>query len=457
MLTCRCMFLRLTFNQYCIIMKLSRLLFRGLESILATFLLCAVSCSEQDAPTPPVADQEEEPVHIEWGENMDAKSIELNSIERSYVGTQTDFALKMYKGLTEFRSENQPNLLASPLSTSILMSIMAEGANGNTRSEIIKALGFGDADMKTVNKFNARLTEELSSTHHLVNCDLANSLWFDRSIDVKADFLKTCRDIYNLDAQEVDLHTEATRQAINDWASDKTNGLIKEPVTQIPDPETASILANSTYFRALWHDPFDKNLTKEGPFHNLDGTVSKVPFMHAEFRGRSLIYDNYCVVSLPFMTGNFSMYFILPDLDSNLKDAMDKVNLREVIERILDRNESPENTHDVVLYLPKFEITNMQHPIQEVLRTLGVKDAFDIANADFSNFTQQRYAIQNIFQDTKISIDENGVEAAAFTIDEYGSGFPENVINARLNVPFAFFISENSTGSVIFIGDVTHL
>ncbi len=426
--------------------------------MIAVFMLCAAACSEQDAPTPPMAAAEEEPVHIDYGEAIKVRSIELNSVEKEYVGSQTDFALKLYQGLTAYRDDKQANLLVSPLSTSILMSIMAEGASGNTRSEIIEALGFGTADMKDVNKFNARLAEELSSTNNLVKCDIANSLWFDSSINIKADFLKTCRDIYNLEAQQINLHTESARQAVNEWAAANTNNLIKEPLKDIPAPETVSILANATYFRALWCEPFDKSKTKEGPFYNLDGTVTKASFMQAEYSGgRSLVYENFCVIANSFMTPNFSMYFILPNLDSNLKDVMASVNLREVITRITDRKETPENTHDVVLFLPKFEISNERHRLKDVLQSLGVRDAFNRANADFSNFTSRGYCIQEIFQDTKISIDEDGVEAAAFTIDEYGYGIPKNVINARFNVPFAFFITENSTGSVIFIGDVTKL
>ncbi len=414
--------------------------------LVAFFLVAAVACSEKDEPV--IEDEEETPV-MPIG---DYKYIEISRAEQNYVDAQNDFSLKVYRELSKLRSTDQPNLVLSPLSTSMLLGILATGAEGTTRHEIIETLGFDNADIDLVNSFNARLANELTSVSTESVCDIANAAWFDNSLKVNDKFIKTCKENYNLELNQIDLHTEATRRTMNEWVALHTNNLISEPFKVLPDKEINSVLCNTIYFKGLWSFPFTKANTKSGVFYNNDGTESTVQFMHSGYLGMGSEHEDYIAVCLPFGEGNFCMGFILPDPRTDLQSVMEKFDGKQLIDELLNGKEA----YAIDLALPKFEIENSHTNLSKVLFELGINEAFTPGLADFRNLTSMPYYIHGLQQDMHIVVDEDGVEAAALT-REHGATGAHKPMNARFNVPFAFFIFESSTGAIIYVGDVTKL
>ena len=105
---------------------------------------------------------------------------------------------------------------------------------------------------------------------------------------------------------------------------------------------------------------------------------------------------------------------------------------------------------EVTWSVPKFNYGS-SYKLKEVLRELGVASAF-LPEADFSGITEHMAFISEVAQETHIAIDENGVEASAFTkLDLTGAGLPEDKAEMILNRPFIFGITA-ANGTLLFAG-----
>ena len=89
------------------------------------------------------------------------------------------------------------------------------------------------------------------------------------------------------------------------------------------------------------------------------------------------------------------------------------------------------------------------------LEPMGIKSAFT-ANADFSNMSNASLCVTMMKQKAKIEVNEDGAKASAVTISMVGDTSPGPVhyekAEFHANRPFLYFILEESTRSIFFIG-----
>ena len=154
--------------------------------------------------------------------------------------------------------------------------------------------------------------------------------------------------------------------------------------------------------------------------------------------------ENFTRSGLNLKNGG-QMVFILPDKKVSLYDLLSSYEeVKEIFE------EGQDFYGEVVWKIPKFNFSSKVELI-DTLKELNVKLAFQ-SDADFSGMVEQMAFISAIQQETQISIDEEGVEASAFTqIDYAGSALPEGHADMILNRPFIYGIT-SSNGSLLFIG-----
>ncbi len=417
-------------------MKFSQIFSFGL---CAALLLGTAACTSSDEPD-------------KGSSKPPYKEIQISRAEQDFVETQNDFAAKFYLGIRDLKLSEDPNIAVSPLSASILMSIMATGAEGNTRSEIVETLGFADADIDAVNSFNARLANELISVDPSTAFSLANAAWFDKTITVKENFLNQCRDSYGMTAKYVDLATESTRNDINKWALDNTKGLVKDFIKSVGELRGMGVfLANALYFKGLWYEPFDKAATDQAFFHNADGTESTVDMMHHNLEGQIASEDNYSALELALGSSNYRMVFVLPAEGHDFTSVLAEIEghkLPGLCEYCCEANIS----------LPRFEIVNDEIFLNNVFLALGIKDLFDPLAADLSAMSDNLLFIADVKQSTHIIVNEDGAEAAAVTgATALISPGPAEKVTFTFDRPFGFYIYEHSTKAIIFMGDVNKL
>ena len=211
-------------------------------------------------------------------------------------------------------------------------------------------------------------------------------------------------------------------------------------------------LLNAIYFKGIWTSEFNKKNTDQRPFTYENGTLQHVDMMKQTAKFNYTVDENMQLVQLPYGNQAFSMMVLLPLEGKKLQDVVTATRREGYWEGV----KSALREAEVELSLPKFK-TEYSKRLNEVLSKMGMEIAFSDA-ADFSRMSDVAAKIDFVKQDTYISTDEAGTEAAAVTtvgmeFTSANPGKPQKVI-FNANRPFLYVIQENSTGAILFMGAV---
>lgn len=406
--------------------------------VIITSLFWAMSCDKNGSD-------------VRAGDLPDPIRIDLRSAEQQMVRADQTFAFEFFEHLFVEESLGEDNnFMVSPLSLSMALAMTWNGAAGETKEamqQTLKMDGFSDDEL---NSYYKKLREALLKTDPSTKLSIANAIFTNQSVKIKPDFVNTNRSFYEATVEAVDFTRTETVGIINKWASDNTNGLI-EKVIEKTKPEDLMYLLNAIYFKGIWNSEFDKKNTSERPFTYENGTRKNVEMMKQTAKFNYTNDENLQLVQLPYGNQAFSMMVLLPAEDKKLQDVVEVTRQEGYWENL----KSGLYEAEVELSLPKFK-TEYSKRLNEVLTKMGMGIAF--ANvADFSRMSDAPAKIDFVKQDTYISTDESGTEAAAVTtIGMIMTSLPVNpekvVFNA--NRPFLYLIQENSTGAILFMGAV---
>ena len=353
------------------------------------------------------------------------------------------------------------NAIFSPFSAQIALSMLENGAAGNTLSEIQEALGTTGYDMEQVNAYNQMLTKQLTyrppfewnpqwgqeeecreaydATYP--KCEIANGLWTRYGVTMHDGFLNDLRTYYDSETDQVDFGLQEDIDKINQWVSDKTHQLIPSIINE-PNSDMWLLLANALYFKGSWTIAFSETDTHPEDFHLIDGTTINVDMMQSSDSYKTSTTQDFKTVTLPYGRSNFSMTIFLP-IDAQTFPPLTFDAWQTAINNSEHRN--------IQLQMPKFSIEG-QYELNEVLKEIGIHEAFQM-KADFSKMTDKRGGIDRVFQFAKIVVDEKGTEAAAVTAIEATESIPPEADEAFvINHPFYFTIENNVTHTVLFMG-----
>ncbi|MBA0595482.1 serpin-ZX [Gossypium raimondii] len=381
---------------------------------------------------------------------------------RESITSQTDVALTLTKNVLQTEAKDS-NLLFSPLSIHVVLSLIAAGAKGPTLDQLLSFLKFKSNDQ--LSSFSSELVSVVfadGSPAGGPRLSFANGVWLDRSLPLKPSFKQVVDNVYNAASKLVDFQNKAVQAAgeVNMWAEKETNGLIKEvlPPGSV-DASTRLIFANALYFKGAWNEAFDASKTKDHDFHLINGSSVKVPFMTSKKKQTVSAYDGFKVLGLPYKQGNdkrrFSMYFFLPDAKDGLPALVEKVSSES---GFLERHLPYQPVEVGEFRIPRFKIS-FGLKASEVLKRLGLVLPFSgeggLTEMVDSPQGQNLY-VSNIFHKSFIEVNEEGTEAAAATsavIALRSLRIPQT-IDFVADHPFLFLIRENATGVVLFIGHV---
>lgn len=410
----------------------------ALMMILFSVLLLSFSCDKSSD-------------RLRTDELPDPISIQLRAGEQEKVRSDQAFAFEFFEHLFEEESiDGDKNFMVSPLSLSMALSMTWNGSAGATKEAMHQTLKMGDLSDEELNGFYKKLKEALLKTDPSTKLSIANAIFTNQKVTIKPDFIASNRTFYDATVQPVDFGGAAAAQIINKWASDNTNGLI-ERVIDATDAEDLMYLLNAIYFKGIWASEFEKKNTTQKPFTYEDGTRKNVDMMRQTSEFYYTADGTMQLVQLPYGNKAFSMKVLLPAEGKKLQDVVAATRQEGYWHTL--------NTHlqqaKVELYLPKFK-TVYSKKLNDVLTLMGMGVAFSDA-ADFSRMSDVAAKIDFVKQDTYISTDEVGTEAAAVTtVGMMVTSLPTTpqkvIFNA--NRPFLYLIQENSTGAILFMGAV---
>lgn len=371
------------------------------------------------------------------------------------VQGNSDFAFDLYKYL----KDEDGNLFFSPFSISMALAMTYAGARGESEAQMAQTLHYLLSQEDLHAAFNALDLALASRGEGAEGADgegfrlnIVNAIWGQVDYDFLSSFLDLLAENYGAGLRVLDYmnNPEGSRQAINQWVSDQTEGRIKDllPEGSIT-PMTRLVLTNAIYFNAAWNLPFEEEDTTDGVFHLADGTQVTVPMMNQTEYFRYAEENGLIAIELPYDREELSMV-ILTNEDGTFAGLENSLT-REAVESVIGKLE---NTR-IALAMPKFEFES-KFGLKETLVNMGMVEPFDAYKADFSGMTGvKELYISDVIHKAFISVDEAGTEAAAATGVVVGVvSMPPEPVNVTLDQPFVFMIRDVQTGAILFIGRV---
>lgn len=374
------------------------------------------------------------------------KTRPLNEIEKKIVSSNSIFAIKLFKEVN--RLEEEKNIVISPLSVSYALGMTVNGANKQTRDDMLKTLELYGLTIEEINQSYYSLKDLLMNLDNKVNSEIYNSIWYRNTWQFEQRFLDVCNKYYDALVTSLDFNdVENTKKIINNWIKDKTRGKIQEIVEEI-DPSTIMFLINAIYFKALWTYKFDPKNTKDDFFYKINGDVQNCKLMNLETNLKYYEDQDVQIVDLPYSNRKYSMTIILPKNIDSFNENLEKLSL-ELLNQWLHNLK----IDSVLLWLPKFK-NEYKISLKKTLSNLGMGIAFS-STADFTNMHNCNCIyIHDVIHKTFIEIDENGTEAAAVTSVEIRETSYSPVKIMKINRPFLFILRENHSGTILFIGKI---
>jgi len=365
------------------------------------------------------------------------------------VNANNQFAFDLYSQIID--SDNG-NVFYSPYSISAAMAMTVEGANGQTADEINSVFHF--PDVNTLRTNFAAIYNDLNQNNNEYELRTGNALWTQHDFPFLDDYMNTVEQYYGGKASDLDFktQTEKSRQTINDFIEQQTNGKIKDLIEKgLLTPLTKLVLTNAIYFKGTWEWEFDKSDTREQNFYVSDDNVVKTQMMHMDPDKARFKYaqtDNLQILELPYKGDKISMLILLPT------DDLTSIEQTLTLDKLNEYKTQMQDTKLSSISIPKFEF-DTKFSLNKVLSELGMPTAFTY-DADFSgmNGLDDLY-ISFVLHQAYIKVDEKGTEAAAATAIGISqeAAIMSNIF--RADHPFIFIIQENDTGNILFMGRVT--
>ena len=342
------------------------------------------------------------------------------------------------------REMDKENICLSPLSAQLAMAMVANGAEGKTRTEILDIMQLGDsANAKSRKLLDDIATKTVWNEHGDIR--IANSIWIREDFDVKQEFVETNKEYLDALVERATFNQETVNR-VNEWCKENTNGKIPTILDRFKDNDRM-LLINALYLKAAWSKPFQENNTTNQKFTTEKGKQVKVPMMM--MRSNEQFYkDDVVSMVTKRLQGGYSMLFILPAEGVKCDEAA------EYVAKDFDTYLRNMSVSDVSLSLPKFT-TDFGMSIKNTLANLGIKRAFG-GNAQFGGISDEPLFISDVVQKTYINVNEKGTEAAAVTMAITGllSMRPQKIEVITFDRPFIYAIIKDNGNEVLFAGKV---
>jgi len=357
-----------------------------------------------------------------------------------------DFSLQLLEENMSVRDESNTNILISPASVLTALGMTSFGAKGETLSQMETVFGVSSATLHVYNnKYLDKLSDEVK---------MANSIWFtnDECVTVKEAFLQFNEEFYGAELYETAFNS-ATLLSINDWVSKKTDGMIQNILDKIP-PNAVMYLINALVFESEWEEKYDTTqIWRNAEFTTAAGEKQTVDMMRSD---ESLYLADEAAKGFIkyYKDRNYAFAALLPNEGVSVEEYVNSLSG----ERLQNLLSNPQKVM-VNASMPQFSYEyNVE--MSELLKEMGMMDAFDESKADFSNMvtsTRGNVYITRVLHKTFIEVSPAGTKAGAATVVEAtdeGMGFYDESHEVRLDRPFLYMIIDCENNQPVFIGVV---
>ncbi len=414
--------------------------------LVATSLGCgAGAASEPHAPSSTETSGSADATHAQptpaAGEDRVAREAQVEADNR--------FSVELYRAIADART----NQIASPYSIATAFAMLREGARGETRDELSRALHL-EGDAAPGQRALASRIDAIGQSG--VTLRVANRIFVDEGLHVLDAFRDTLAERYRAPFEALAFRTapEPAREHINGWIAERTNDRIRDllPSGSIAS-DTRLVLTNAVYFHGDWATPFAREQTRPLPFHVDDRTEALVPMMQDTRRLAIAREADVTIGQIPYAGGALAMVVVVPEARDGLPallESLDEGALARWTAALHERD-------DVQIILPRFRVAPTESvDLIPTMRQLGVTRVFSPEGADLTGITSDRppLFVSAALHRAFVEVNEEGTEAAAATaISANVMGLAERPALIA-DHPFLFFIRDVESGLVLFLGHV---
>jgi serpin B len=357
------------------------------------------------------------------------------------------FALELTR--LELAGAPESNIVLSPLSAHVDLSMLELGAAGATAREIATALqSSGLSPAEQAGAWNG-LLQSLMGAESPGELQLANSVWVQQGLHVQATFLREAAETFGDDTYQVNFASNSSEDAINAWVAQETAGRIKllYPAGSL-SAATEVVLANALHFHAAWQRGlFQSALVRSAPFHLSSGASVSVPMIEDSQDplsfGQTSSYD---AVQLPYTNGRFAALLVEPT-----NGSMSAFLAGLTPKRLTSITGSLQSGY-VDLSMPELKLSTLGS-LDKALSAMGMAPAF--SSADFTPLLGASGAanqqVGGVQQAATLDVNKWGTDAAAATGSSVSSS-AAHVGGAAIafDHPYLFLLRDTKTGAILF-------
>lgn len=406
---------------------------RSIPSLVAALLLAAANPSPAPAqPAPPAP-----------GKPMPTLGV---------AEIANPFGLSLLDALARKRA--QESVFVSPVSVATALAMLANGASGTTRDELLRALG---AESHGTDALNAAFDDYLASLERErerrgigvpFELTMANATWARDGVPIRDAFAATLARDFRAHATTADFGDPATVDAINDWVSKNTRGMIPRVVERLEKDELL-LLINTIAFKGQWLEPFPAAATAPAPFTRPGLPTLRVPMMHRSgtFLYARLADRGLTAVAMPYMGGRARMIVVLGDDPNAGVPAIDAAAWTAIRDALRQRAGT--------VSLPRIDLDRREQ-LKPVLSAMGLDKMFR-AGTDLNGISPENPQVAQVIHFSALDVDEQGTEAAAATVIRLRKGRPPRQVDPFRFVcdrPFFLAIEDRRTGAALFVGRI---
>ena len=362
------------------------------------------------------------------------------------------------------------NMVISPISVYMALSLACECSVGETRQEILDAVG---VSYEELNKFARKLygfSNVEYSQQNMVGIkqtvafqQLTNSIWLDDDVEFIREGVDKLASQYNCDVYQASFKSGEAGKLINQYIENKSKGLLKGDVSF--DPETYFVLMNTYYLKEIWNEYGDHlSFAPESiNFQNTDGSFVSTQLLEGYYSAGKA-YDGDRFSSFFTTTDHgFKIYFFVPDEEWSVTSVFTEENIANILTLNDFGHVDDENRqlHYTRVLFPEYEADFSENIAGVLSESFGINSIFDPDACNMSNITSEQVYCDGVIHKAALKVDKTGIEGAAATVmpmcGAAGPGEYEKVYHDYV-VDRAFgFVITDAYGTVVFSGVINTL
>jgi len=371
--------------------------------------------------------------------NIDEDKINNNISAQDRILIDANNKLSIDLLRASFENNDTSNFFFSPVSTGMALGMLYNSVGETERTTIEQVAGYELLELKEINKSYNQLLNFLALKGGKMQLSCANSMWFSSDISINEDYRSTMMAYYDAEVSEINFSKKTSMQYINNWGHLKTNGQITGLITTPPAQNSRIVMVNAFGLNTSW--PNGNYFTGSGSFSSWTGKKTVIPMIN--------ISDTYTGLS-----NESGIQFIEFGLkDENLRFAAIQLQDSDVLESLLSKltpsrlDNLAKNSHYSYsnLSIPKMP-TSENISLKPALSSYGLASMFS-KNADLSpSFTSTNKSLSDIEQAALLQFNQPDLQNSV-------TQFINPVLSTQtLDLPFLYFITEKTSGAILFAG-----